>query len=133
MRKLSIRGFDKFGCGAFGASRDGGTRTHKGVDIITRDGEPFYSLNEGTVTKLGYVYKGSYTFRYVQVTDKDGAAWRYHYLTPTVELGLKIKVGQEIGTSQSLEKKYPGITPHCHFEVMKNGFFVDPTKYVQPE
>ena len=133
MAKLSIRGTDKFGCGAFGARRDGGTRTHVGVDIVTIDGEPFHSLNEGTVSKLGYVYKGNFTFRYVEVTKANGEKWRYHYVQPTVELGLKIKIGQKLGDTQSLQFKYKGITPHVHFEIIKNGEYIDPTEIVENE
>ena len=133
MSKLTIRGTDKFGNGAFGASRDGGARKHEGVDIVTIDGEPFYSLNEGVISKLGYVYKGNYTFRYVQVSKNNGEAWRYFYLQPEVELGLKIKVGDKLGVTQSLQFKYPGITPHVHFEIMKNGEYIDPTEFVENE
>jgi murein DD-endopeptidase MepM/ murein hydrolase activator NlpD len=93
MAKLSIRGIDKYGNGAFGSKRDGGTRVHNGVDIITRDGFPFFSLNNGTVTKLGWTYKGNAVFRYVQVTHEDKSLWRYLYLCPSVELGMKIKKG----------------------------------------
>lgn len=133
MSKLSIRGTDKFGCGAFGARRDGGTRTHVGVDIVTIDGQPFHSLNAGTVTKLGYVYKGSWEFRYVQVEHADKSKWRYYYVSPTVELGLKIKIGDKLGLTQSLQGKYKGITPHVHFEIIKNGEYIDPTEIVENE
>lgn len=138
MSKLKIRGIDKYGNGAFGASRDGGSRKHVGVDIITKDGEPFLSLNAGVITRLGYVYKGNYTFRIVEVTHKDGERWRYFYVNPVdangkkiVEIGLKISVGQTLGTTQSLQFKYPGITPHVHFEIIKNGEYIDPTEIVE--
>jgi len=138
MSKLKIRGIDKWGNGAFGAPRDGGTRKHVGVDIVTRDGEPFLSLNAGTITRLGYVYKGNYTFRLIEVTCKNGDKWRYFYVDPVgkdkkriVELGLKISVGQILGTTQSLQLKYPGITPHVHFEIIKNGEYIDPTEIVE--
>lgn len=140
MSKLKIRGVDKWGNGAFGASRDGGSRKHVGVDIIVRDGELFLSLNSGVVTRLGYVYKGNYTFRLIEVTCKNGDKWRYFYVDPVgpdkkriVELGLKISVGQVLGITQSLQKKYPGITPHVHFEIIKNGEYIDPTEIVENE
>jgi len=133
MSKLSIRGTDKFGCGAFGAPRDGGTRKHAGVDIVTVDGEPFLSLNEGTVNKLGYVYKGNFTFRYVEVRSANGELWRYFYVKPSVELGIKIHIGSKLGETQSLKFKYPGITPHVHFEIIKDGQHIDPTAIVEPD
>lgn len=131
MSKLIIRGKDAWGDGAFGSSRDGGERKHNGVDIVTVDGEEFRSLGSGTITKLGYPYKGNYIYRYVQVTSKDGSVWRYFYVNPSVELGLKIIKGQILGKTQSLEDRYKGITPHVHFEIMVNGKYVDPTSYVK--
>ncbi len=132
MKKLlSIRGTDKFGCGAFGASRDGGQRTHQGVDIITVDGDPFHSLCDGTVNSFGYAYKGNFKFRIVNIRKDNGDMWRYFYVEPAVELGMKIKTGQQIGTTQTLKFKYPGITPHVHFEIVKDKQHIDPTEFVE--
>lgn len=133
MQKLIIRGIDKFGAGHFGASRDGGKRTHVGVDPITIAGADFLSRVEGTVSKLGYPYKGNLDYRYVQITAKNGWLWRYHYVAPSVELCLKIKVGDKIGVCQDLQPRYPGITQHVHFEIKVDGEYIDPTNYLNPK
>jgi murein DD-endopeptidase MepM/ murein hydrolase activator NlpD len=118
MKKLQIRGTDKFGSGAFGSRRDGGKRTHLGVDAITVTNEDFHSRVAGTVSFLGYPYGDDLTYRYVQITDANGWKWRYYYVKPTVELGLKINIGD--------------MTQHVHFEIKVNNKHIDPTKYLNP-
>jgi murein DD-endopeptidase MepM/ murein hydrolase activator NlpD len=132
MKKLEIRGTDKFGSGAFGSRRDGGKRTHVGVDAITVTNEDFHSRVAGTVSFLGYPYGGDLTYRYVQITDANGWKWRYYYVKPTVELGLKINIGDKIGVCQCLQPRYPGMTQHVHFEIKVNNKHIDPTKYLNP-
>lgn len=131
MMQHVIRGCDKFGCGHFGASR--GDRLHRGVDLVVAAGEPFASLCAGKVTKLGYVYKGDMTLRYVEVTTPSGQAWRYHYLRPSVKWGDRVQIGTQLGVVQSLQSKYPGITDHVHFEIIDSGEYLDPTPLVEGE
>lgn len=126
----TIRGCDKFGCGHFGAKR--GDRLHRGIDLVVLSGEPFASLCSGKITKLGYVYKGDMTLRYVEVTTRSGQAWRFHYLKPSVKVGDAVSVGTILGTVQSLQSRYPGITDHVHFEVIEpGGGYLDPTPFVE--
>jgi len=135
MKQLKIRGNDNYGSGYFGARRDGGKRTHVGVDAITVAGEDFHSRVAGSVSFLGYPYADDLSYRYVQITDSNGWQWRYYYVDPKgcVELGLKIKVGDKIGTCQDLKPRYPnGMTQHVHFEIKVNKKHIDPTKYLNP-
>lgn len=123
---MQIRGCDKWGCGHFGASR--GSREHKGVDIVCEPGKVFQAFTQGVVTKIGYAYADDLSFRYVEVTDRVGAGWRYFYIEPCVEEGDVIDAYDDLGVVQSLQKRYPGITPHVHFEIIrKEGTYVDPT------
>lgn len=124
-----VRGKDNYGAGYFGASR--GERKHVGIDLVLDSGKEFFSFNQGVVSKLGYPYKDALGYRYVQVTNADGSAWRYFYVTPMVKLGQIVKKGQVLGITQDLQARYPGITPHVHFEIMKNAEYVDPTYIVQ--
>jgi len=130
MQELKVRMFDKWGSGVFGASRDGGRRKHVGIDAITVSGEDFHSRVNGTVSGLGYPYADTYHYRIVQITDSVGRNWRYFYVDPCVELGLKIKVGDKIGVCQDLEPRYPGITQHVHFEIKNGKDYIDPTSYL---
>jgi len=125
---VNFRKCDKFGCGHHLASR--GTRAHNGVDIIAKPNDIVLCIKDGEVTKLGYCYRDDLSYRYVQVTDSDGTKLRYFYVTPSVRKGDKIKKYTAIGRAQDLEKRYEGITPHVHFEVMRDQEYLNPMIYL---
>ena len=133
--KLRVRGRDKFGRGFFGSSRGKG-RKHNGVDLINHTGEAITSFCDGTVTKVGFPYdprdckKGGY--RYVQITDSGGRRFRYFYSDSLVDIGQNIQKDEIIGAAQELDCIYPGITQHCHFEIMlEDGTFVSPVQELE--
>lgn len=127
-----IRGTDDYGSGAYGSSR--GDRKHEGIDFIVLPCHDVLSLNNGTVTLLGYTYKDDLSYRYVQVTDLDGNDVRYFYTSPTVSVGTPISKGDKLGTAQCLGKRYDKdgktITPHIHFEVKLGRKYLDPEMYL---
>lgn len=127
-----IRLRDKWGAGYYGASR--GSRTHNGVDFVYELNEVVHSLVEGTVTKVGYAYADDLSYRYVEVQDGSGRYCRHFYVDPSVRVGCMVFVGTAIGTAQDTGKRYPGITPHVHFEVFalagKDRQYCDPLKYL---
>lgn len=125
-----VRGNDIFGSGHYLAPR--GTRIHKGVDFEVCIGTRILAVKSGVVTKIGrpYANPDKAHYRYVQVTDGDGFDTRYFYINPVVTVGDKIADRQELGKVQSLQATYPGITDHCHFEVKKNGHFINPWFYL---
>ncbi|MBC7668067.1 MAG: peptidoglycan DD-metalloendopeptidase family protein, partial [Gemmatimonadaceae bacterium] len=116
------RGHDAFGDGNFGARRDGGSRDHEGVDYTARPGQNIKAPISGYVTKIGYAYAGYSDLRFVEITNPAlGYVARAFYVTPHVEVGQTVRLGQIIGQDQSLQKHYPGITDHVHLEVMQLG------------
>jgi murein DD-endopeptidase MepM/ murein hydrolase activator NlpD len=128
-----LRGTDKYGSGAFGAPREG--REHNGLDIAFVPGTGIFSLRLGRVTKIGFPHSIEDTkkghLRYVQVTDTNGYDARYFYLNPCVKVGEVAESWRVIGTTQNLQGIYPGIVDHIHFEVKKNGQFIDPNMYLK--
>ena len=115
------RGHDDFGDGQFGASRDGGTRQHEGVDYAAVADQPVAAPLSGYVTKIGYAYAGS-TLQFVEITNPAlGYAARAFYVRPEVELGQTVRLGQPIGRVESLQQRYPGIVDHVHLEILKRG------------
>lgn len=115
MFKSVPRGTDSYGSGHYGASR--GERTHNGEDLACAVASPV----KGTVTKLGYPYGDDLSFRYVEVSDIDSYRIRMFYVEPQVEVGDRIAKGEIVGRTQSLQKRYPGITDHVHLEVIAPG------------
>ena len=128
--KLPVRKSDKWGEGHFGAPR--GDHTHHGIDLACYPGSEILSLSYGTVTKLGYPYSDDLSFRYVEITDEEDLKLRYFYVFPnSLAVGDIIHQGQNIGISQNLFERYPGITGHVHFEIMdQRGSYIDPTDFL---
>lgn len=115
----AMRGFDAFGYGHFGASRDGGTREHKGVDYRAEAGQPVKAPISGYVTKIGSAYSSSPEYRYIEIRNP---ALRYEarvfYVDPDVRVGETVHLGDIIGTVRSLQLKYgEAMTDHVHLEL----------------
>lgn len=123
--KIIFRGADPTGHGYYGAAR--GNRKHKGVDLVTSVGEPVFSPINGTISKLGYPYKGNLKFRYVEITN-DKYRVRVMYCNPlTFHVGHRIFEGDKIGVAQNISEYWnPKMLNHIHIELYKNGLLTDP-------
>lgn len=112
---------DAYGYGAFGASRDGGSRKHEGVDYMADPGQTVAAPISGYVTKIGAAYAGDSQLQFVEITnDAIGYTARAFYVDPSVEVGDVVRLGQQIGKAHSLQRKYPGgMTNHVHLEVFE--------------
>ena len=116
---LSLRS-DPMGDGSWHASRDSGTRKHKGVDLACYPHCTVICPVAGEVTKLGYVYSDDLRWRYVQVTDRGGLRHRFFYVDPMVNVGEILEPDMIMGIAQDITERYPGrgMLPHIHYEVM---------------
>ena len=132
LAEMQERGSDKFGSGAYLASR--GSRKHMGIDFACAKGNKILSLTNGIVSKIGYPYNPRDTkkghMRYVQVTH-EGVDIRYFYVDPLVKVGTSIRRWEVVGTAQGLLDIYPGITDHIHFEVKVGRTFLNPEEYLK--
>ncbi len=124
----ALRGEDLYGAGAFGASRSGGTRRHRGADYVAEPGELVRAPISGVVQRIGYAYRGDQRYRYVELSSEDLTRdVRVLYVGPLVELGALVRAGEPIGRAQDLSRRYPrGITNHVHVEMRENGALADP-------
>jgi murein DD-endopeptidase MepM/ murein hydrolase activator NlpD len=115
-----IRGHDAYGDGEFGASRDGGSRDHEGVDFIAAANQPVDAPISGYVTKIGFAYAGDNDLKFVEITNPAlRYAARVFYVDPSVEVGQTVALGTPIGRHHSLAAKYPGgMTDHVHLEIL---------------
>lgn len=130
-----IRQSDAWGDGYFGASR--GDRPHLGVDYIVNEGETVYAPCDMDSFNVSwpYVWKpgDTYTLTGCAFTTEinginfDGRLW---YFTPDSSLfGRDIPKGYPIGTAQTLQHRYPGITDHLHFQLRTETDIVDSIDY----
>lgn len=127
-----IRGCDAQGCGHFGASRDGGTRTHIGADYVGTPGESVRAVQGGRITRVGFPYGDDLSFRYVEISGGDGITSRQFYVSPAAGIarGAFVAAGQSIGTLQALGGRYPGITEHSHTEIRNRGRPINPASVI---
>ena len=98
---------------------------HAGVDFAGKDRSDVVAVAGGVVTHAGKRY--GYGLM-VEITHGDGYVTRYgHHAELLVETGDIVKRGQVVGKMGSSGR---ATGPHVHFEVLKDGKHVDPTRYV---
>ena len=130
-----MRGQDCWGSGHYDASRDGGKRKHKGVDLENQVNEAIEAFEAGVVSKIGWPYSpedpktGHY--RFIEIKCNSDIRHRYMYVEHLVQVGDMVEKGSIIGWAQDLGAAYPGITQHMHFGLLKNGKRINPTEYLK--
>lgn len=100
-------------------------RNHNGVDIAAKTGTYIYAPCSGKVvfadTKSGYG-------NYVIIDHGNGYETTYaHMNSINVSLGQKVSVGDVVGTVGTTGRVTGA---HLHFEVLKDGTYTDPMKYI---
>lgn len=104
----------------WGASRDGGRRRHRGIDIFAPRGREIVAVADGYITYIGNQPKGGHC---VWLTSESGYAFYYAHLdrwAPGLYEGMQVRAGDLLG--------YVGTTgnarnssPHLHFSVHAPG------------
>uniref|UniRef100_B1XVT5 Peptidase M23 n=1 Tax=Polynucleobacter necessarius subsp. necessarius (strain STIR1) TaxID=452638 RepID=B1XVT5_POLNS len=98
-------------------------RAHMGIDYSAPIGTPVFSVTNGRVAHIGY----SGAFGNLIVLEHPG---NYHtYYAHLSNYNVELELGNEV--RRGLEVGYVGSTgrstgPHLHFELRKNGIYVDP-------
>lgn len=105
------------------------SKMHTGVDWAARLGAPILSASEGTVILAGWA--AGYGRR-VEIQHADGVVTAYSHMSrfsTDIQPGTPVRQGQVIGFVGS-----SGLStgPHLHFEVLVNGYFVDPMDIYAP-
>ncbi len=102
---------------------------HQADDITAPIGTPIYAAHSGTVS---IVHVGGYDEGYgtnVYIDDGDGYKTHYaHMEAVNVSVGQSVVGGQTVVGWVGLTGRTTG--PHTHFEIIRNGVFVDPIGYV---
>ena len=130
--KMRRRGCDGGGCGHFGASRDNGTRQHKGLDILCVVDSEVYSPFNGLVIDTVDAY-GDGKYLGLNILEIDlNVNCKIMYFEPLSGLkGQIVEVGQLLGYCQNISAKYGAhVPPHLHIEIIKNGSKIDPEPYL---
>jgi len=116
-----IRYADRWGRGAYGASRDDGRRIHKGTDfIVSPIGQHVVAPCAGNVIRVKLPYskpvKGiMFSGILVRASDYE---YTLFYLEPLKEIiRTRVEEGQLIGHAQDISMKYSEMIPHIHMQI----------------
>jgi len=125
---MKFRGADPLGDGAFGSSRSGGARSHKGVDVLATPGQNIFAPISGTVTRYPFPYADDKRYTGIEIKNTDYLV-KMFYIAPTVPIGNHVDAGQKIATAQNISAKHgAAMQNHVHFEVYDhNGALLNPT------
>jgi murein DD-endopeptidase MepM/ murein hydrolase activator NlpD len=109
----------------------GNNRIHLGVDIIAKEGNLLYAVEDGTITKMYSTATDKLAGNGVRLTRADGTYFFYGHMQRVADgigIGVKVKAGQVLGY---LGKTGGTTTPHLHLEVHPfGGEAIDPTPIV---
>ncbi|XP_060783163.1 leukocyte cell derived chemotaxin 2, tandem duplicate 1 [Neoarius graeffei] len=120
------RGCDTtYGCGNYGASRNGGKSKHSGLDIVCADGATVYAPFDVTITRKAVPYTHNNAINNGLQLSGGGLCFKLFYLKPDKYSG-SVKKGQKLGTLLPMQTVYPGITSHIHVQLCDKS---NPTKY----
>lgn len=98
---------------------------HNGIDIAAATGTAVNAYADGRVT---HVARDNTLGKYITIDHGGGLQTRYLHLSATrVSVGDNVSAGQRIG---SVGNTGYSTGPHLHFEVLKNGSFVNPWNYI---
>ncbi len=102
------------------------TRFHKAVDIANGIGTPIYASDGGVIEAAGW-NSGGYGY-FIKIRHKDGYETLYAHLSQIkVSVGQSVDKGQLIGLMGSTGRS---TGPHLHFEIRRNGAYLNPFKYI---
>ena len=100
-------------------------KMHTGIDFSATKGTPIYATGDGVVKEVKTEFGGYGKF--IVIDHGFGFTSRYAHMNDfTVRVGQKVKRGDQIGTVGSTGSS---TAPHVHYEVMKDGKFLNPVNY----
>lgn len=113
----------------WGDSREGGNRTHEGIDIFAAKGTAVVAVTDGYVLQITNDPLGGKTVT-IQSNDYSWRSYYAHLDEQNVTTGQMIKRGQLIGTVGNTGNART--TPsHLHFGIYEPDGAVDPLPYVK--
>lgn len=110
---------DAAGSGRFGARR--GSRTHQGLDLIAKPGDPVFAPFRGRFIRTSRPYRTDGRFGGL-VIHGQGIELKLFYVRPDerLRIGDEVAAGRLIGWAQDIAGKHgPPMRNHIHIEVRR--------------
>jgi len=108
--------------------RDGGKRSHEGVDISAKFRTPAIASADGRVNRVMENRLGGKVV-FMRPNNKDYTLYYAHLDTQTVNTGDEVKTGQVLGLVGNTGNAR-GTVPHLHFGIYTFGGAVDPLPFI---
>ena len=129
---------DAAGSGAFGSSRDGGSRKHDGVDLKVQEGQAVHAPFPAKVVRYAYPYADNQDYkglvlRGIEGTEYEGLEMKIFYVDPFAGIvGAVVPAGAPVAFAQAISQKYgnSAMTDHIHVELRMNNKLIDPTPFL---
>lgn len=112
----------------WGAARDGGARSHEGVDIFAERGTPAVASRAGRVTRVQETPIGGRVV-WLRPDGSDVSLYYAHLDTQRAEPGARVAAGDTLGTVGNTGNAAT-TPPHLHFGVYGRGGAVDPEPFL---
>ena len=113
----------------FGAERDGGRRSHRGIDIFADRGTPVLAAAAGVVSRASTTAVGG-NIVWVNLDRRRNMRLYYAHLdSHNVQPGQRVKAGDQLGTVGNTGNART-TPPHLHFGVYARGA-VDPYPFLE--
>jgi len=114
----------------WGADRDGGARSHEGIDIVAKFRTPALAAANGTVTRVEENNLGGKVI-FLRPDGSDLNLYYAHLDTQIAQPGQQVKTGEVIGlVGQTGNAR--NTVPHLHFGIYTNGGAIDPLAFIEP-
>jgi peptidoglycan LD-endopeptidase LytH len=115
----------------FGDPRDGGGRSHHGIDIFAPRGTPVVAATAGTVSRVNETPRGGLVV-WLSDNERGQSLYYAHLDRQLVERGQRVQPGDTLGLvgNSGNARTTP---PHLHFGIYRRGRGpVDPFPFVRP-
>jgi murein DD-endopeptidase MepM/ murein hydrolase activator NlpD len=115
----------------WGADRDGGSRSHEGIDIFAKKRTPAIAIAEGRVTRVNENDLGGKVV-FMRPTGKNYSLYYAHLDSQIVKEGQLVKPGDVVGLIGNTGNART-TPPHLHFGIYTGSGAVDPFPFVNPD
>jgi murein DD-endopeptidase MepM/ murein hydrolase activator NlpD len=102
-------------------------KLHRGVDIKAPIGTPIVSTSDGIIVEAGD--DGLNGLKVVIKHDEEYSTAYCHMSKINVKVGQKVVTGDVIG---AVGNTGASTAPHLHYEVLKDGTYVNPSEFIKP-